>query len=364
MIGVARFQNFKALKDVEITFDSRLTVLVGPNGSGKSSVLRGIHLLCQLTKAASSQQNLSILAGSTYEWHGGGDETLLLEVHEGKANHKGLRMETHPVDVNRDGDRTSPLNYKMAWIGKDGQWVGAESNLRSVSTFADQHYTSQLVFLNPSDLSQSTCTMANPPEFNARGAGLASLLAYFKLFDESKFEVIQHLFRQLIPQVRGIRIDKVRTDGGNGVFGEALLFDLAERKGVSAAAMSDGTLYALGLIVKILDPQRPRVLLIDDIEHGFHPKAQLQLVEMLHKLLEEIPDLQIIATTHSPFVLDRLQWNEVRVTSLTDDGSVMIKSIEDHPQIDRWKKDMTPGEFWATFYESWVTQQQPSPLPV
>src|SRR6516162_9327724 len=45
MITRAKFQNFKALRDVEITFDSQLTVLVGPNGSGKTSVLEGIQFL-------------------------------------------------------------------------------------------------------------------------------------------------------------------------------------------------------------------------------------------------------------------------------------------------------------------------------
>jgi DNA repair exonuclease SbcCD ATPase subunit len=41
MIHRAKFQNFKALRDVEVTFDSRLTVIVGPNGSGKTSLLQG-----------------------------------------------------------------------------------------------------------------------------------------------------------------------------------------------------------------------------------------------------------------------------------------------------------------------------------
>src|SRR5262249_8007360 len=36
MIRRVKFENFKALRDVEISFDERLTVLVGPNGSGKS----------------------------------------------------------------------------------------------------------------------------------------------------------------------------------------------------------------------------------------------------------------------------------------------------------------------------------------
>ena len=45
MIHRATFQNFKALRDVTVTFDRRLTVLVGPNGCGKSSVLKVIEYL-------------------------------------------------------------------------------------------------------------------------------------------------------------------------------------------------------------------------------------------------------------------------------------------------------------------------------
>src|SRR4051812_6355563 len=54
MITRAKFKNFKALRDVEITFDSRLTVLVGPNGSGKTSALQGIHYLAKLAQVANS----------------------------------------------------------------------------------------------------------------------------------------------------------------------------------------------------------------------------------------------------------------------------------------------------------------------
>src|ERR1700722_13048381 len=62
MITRAKFENFKALRDVEITFDSRLTVLVGPNGSGKTSVLQGIHLFGQFLKHYAGPQRFYIPA--------------------------------------------------------------------------------------------------------------------------------------------------------------------------------------------------------------------------------------------------------------------------------------------------------------
>src|SRR5829696_531286 len=64
MIHRAKFQNFKALRDVEVTFDSRLTVLVGPNGSGKTSILEGIHYLSQF---ALGQRKQDLFRGPTLD---------------------------------------------------------------------------------------------------------------------------------------------------------------------------------------------------------------------------------------------------------------------------------------------------------
>ena len=179
-------------------------------------------------------------------------------------------------------------------------------------------------------------------------------MAYFKLYDESRFDRIQDMFRKIIPQVQRIRIDRVQVGGQS--LGEGLVFDLPERKGVVAASMSDGSLYALALIAKILDPQRPNTILIDDIDRGFHPNAQLVLVELIHKLLDEIPDIQIIATSHSPYILSGLKWDEVRVTSLREDGTAVIEPLTRHPNFEKWKESMSPGEFWTHAGEEWINR--------
>jgi predicted ATPase len=181
-------------------------------------------------------------------------------------------------------------------------------------------------------------------------------MSYFKNEDEPRYAQVVELFRKVIPQIQGIRITRIQSGGAGGALAEGLIFDLPGRKGVPASAMSDGTLYALGLIVKILDPQRPKTLLIDDIDHGFHPKAQLTLVELLHNLLKEIPDLQIIATSHSPYILSGLKWEEVRVTALRDDGSAVIRPLTAHPNYEKWKESMSPGEFWSHAGEEWVVR--------
>jgi predicted ATPase len=339
MIHRAKFQNFKALRDVEITFDRRLTVLVGPNGSGKTSVLRGIMWVCDIaTDDRRMIQALNEVEGAIrHTYSGNGDLQLIEAVERHPTGERGIQCRTHP-------SKPRPTWFAITG-GKAVECHGPVPN----PSFAP----AELIQLHPGTLATPTLTAKTPPPMGVNGSGLASLMAYFKLYDEARYDQVVELFRKVIPQVQKVRIDRVPA-GQQGAMGEGLLFDLPGRKGVPASAMSDGTLYALGLIVKILDPQRPKTLLIDDIDHGFHPKAQLTLVELLHKLLDEIPDLQIIATSHSPYILSGLEWDEVRVTGLREDGSAVIQPLTKHPNYEKWKESMTPGEFWSHAGEDWV----------
>ncbi len=110
----------------------------------------------------------------------------------------------------------------------------------------------------------------------------------------------------------------------------------------------------LGLLKILMGGDRPDLILLDDIDRGLHPKAQREVVGLLRLVLEQNPGLQIVATTHSPYLVDNLRPEEVRLTTLGDDGTVSIAGLIDHPDFDRWKDEMAPGEMWSLFGEKWV----------
>ncbi len=56
--------------------------------------------------------------------------------------------------------------------------------------------------------------------------------------------------------------------------GELILLDFEHAENVSARTASEGTILILGLLTVLLGPTRPRILLLDDIDHGLHPLAQ------------------------------------------------------------------------------------------
>ncbi len=129
--------------------------------------------------------------------------------------------------------------------------------------------------------------------------------------------------------------------------------------GLDPEAVSDGTMLVLGLLTILVtslrrdvDKRQPSLFLIDELEHSLHPRALGELVSHLRRLAEE-SNIQILATSHSPYLVDWLKPEEIRITGLLEDGSATIRELGDHPEFDRWKEEMKPGEFWSTVGEDW-----------
>ena len=71
--------------------------------------------------------------------------------------------------------------------------------------------------------------------------------------------------------------------------------------------------------------------------------------------LDEFKETQIIATTHSPYVLDELSPENVIAFALRDDGPVASKSLSDHPEAARMTGTLKTGQLWSLDAErDWV----------
>lgn len=350
MIRKAKFENFKGLRDVEVTFDSPFTVFVGPNGTGKTSVLQGVELVVAFAGA----ENVNEIKFREFS---GLSTRTTLRISLQDSDHKGFVI-CSPNDIQTLGPNGAPLHVGVeSWEAYVSipvkRWAKGRSE--AFGSILRPQYVSSVI-------AQPTITNATPPPVTPQGGGLPALLGYLKLRDDELFADIEQRFCAILPNIRKLRIDE---QGGNGQAApKALLFDTTYASKVPAHHMSDGTLYILALIVAVLGPHRPKTLLIDDIDMRLHPKAQYELVTLLKKFLDEFQDLQIIATSHSPYILDKLEPNEVRVTGLGDDGSVVIAPITEHPDFARWKDSMTPGEFWSHTGEEWLKKlQRSAPTP-
>ena len=78
----------------------------------------------------------------------------------------------------------------------------------------------------------------------------------------------------------------------------------------------------------------PFVLLIDEIENHLHPSWQRRVVNALRN---HFPNVQIFATTHSPFVVAGLRAGQVHILNRNEDGVVTASKNEE--DIVGWSVD-------------------------
>ncbi len=80
--------------------------------------------------------------------------------------------------------------------------------------------------------------------------------------------------------------------------------------------------------------EKPAILLIDEIENHLHPTWQRRVIPAL---LDHFPNLQIFATTHSPFVVAGLKAGQVHL--LNRDANGIVTATTNTEDIIGWTMD-------------------------
>jgi hypothetical protein len=211
---------------------------------------------------------------------------------------------------------------------------------------------SVLLHLESSKLVQANPATPDPTVMTPDGTGLHTALASMALNDPDSWQRLQDDLRKIIPTIRRLRHTKTAMHQPS-----AQLFDTIGAESLPATQVSEGTLLVLGLLAALHATDRPNLILLDDLDRGLHPKAQKELISLLRGLLETNADLQLVASTHSPYMLDSMNPNEVRMTILRDDGATACAALASHPKFQKWKDEMAPGELWSLFGEKWLVEE-------
>jgi len=343
MISQAAIRNFKCLRDVRVELE-RFTILVGPNASGKSSILQGLDLLCRAFHFPEEQ----IEDALTQAMSRGATTPVEVAVRAGESS--WFRYRTRSSDT---PGRPRSLGFKGSVNGRARAADKAGTEWKEWQPEPNRSpplYLSVLLRLEASRLVRPDPAAPDPTVMAPNGTGLHSALASIVLNDPDAWPLLQADLRRVIPTIRRLRHTRAAP--------AALLFDTVGGDALLANQVSEGTLLVLGLLAALYAPDRPNLLLLDDLDRGLHPKAQKELIALLRGLLETHPDLQIVATTHSPYMVDCMQAHEVRMTILGEDGSTVCAALARHPEFERWKDEMAPGEMWSLFGEKWLVAQE------
>jgi predicted ATPase len=364
MLEKVAFKNFLALRDVEVDLEP-FTVIVGPNACGKSTLLEGIHRICSI-----KNRGIAVLIQGTQGTNPSGS------IDRVKSSFSKSDMSLF-ASIKDQSNAYVRLTYEQSanrWVLQDKVPNGSAWYDLSIINdyFLPQCPNSIFLKLNGSRMTQASYSPLPKPYLEFDGSGLATFCENLQEEYPDAFLRVQESLIKVIPSIQKFRIKResidwtgwvniadVQKPGKPDVIGKKLVFDFENAADVSAEFVSEGTLISLALLAATAGATDNHIVLLDDIERGLHPRAIKDLISQLRALQQLNPGLQIVATTHSPYLLDYLEPQEIRVATMGDDGGMRIAPLTSHPEYERWKDAMAPGEFWSHVGESWVKNLEP-----
>jgi ABC-type cobalamin/Fe3+-siderophores transport system ATPase subunit len=378
-------QNFKAFGPQEVTIPLRpLTVLVGPNGSGKSSLLTALGLIAQSTSdphrgGFSLGGEFLVTEAIDTLFHRRDTQRPLRIAFTVRPERMGIVpwWNPHPqsatlsyvVEHARKGPAAAPEEEWLQEVDFDGAWTIRVSQNRSQRTLGLRSPGGgPTASLSPYDvdriLGRTTFSQAGSPltpelsallarigttvdELRAALRGRLSLLsdtrsaAFFVKevgptslstgrFGERAVRVLSAMVADV--EQRGA-IERIRHWGAQ--FGLAnlvagwvgqneLRMNFADPQTGTALPVDlagGGSQHLLPFLIDCFASRTPRVLLVDELEHGLHPEWVVKVAELLAEVVSR--GNQVVVCTQSPTLA-------LAVSAIVAEGKLRAEAVALH----------------------------------
>jgi predicted ATPase len=372
-----RLQNFKAIRDSGTVQFGSLTVFIGNNGSGKSSLVEGLetfrdvivdgvdaamtrwrgfehiwnnavkhelrHVLDQRAhyshpmafRAHLQLPRYSVRATQEISLGEGGNE---LFIQKEQVIRKGPRFEER---ITRDahGKQTVTLDRAGKPTAVRPELEDGESTLRDM--LGDHLGRWQFLTLTPDAMGQPMPQQraAGRIRLARNGSNIAEYLNEIRKRDLDAFDGIVDAVRYVLP----FAADPQPTLASE-LQREFYLKLKEEDFEVPGWLLSTGTLRILALLACLRHPEPPPVLVVEEIENGLDPRTLNLLVEEIRAAVTA-GTTQVIATTHSPYLLDLLDLSHIVVVEREDGQPTFKRPNED--ELANWAKSFSLGRLYT-----------------
>lgn len=390
MLSHLKLTGFKSFVEEAVNFGS-LTILVGANGAGKSNLLDAIRFLQGVALDMSFSDVLrGRWEGGRQVWPGlrggvsdvvrkGGTGQFLIEsiwTHDGEeiTHTIGLDAEPHPLlhsecltsstvtgylfdthagalreksgrdegssiraALKRAGKGNSPTQTCSAsrsllfQVKTDPPVAKEVARVRSALTQAMRN----AFFLDITPSRMRDYAPKHTDQLGLEGENVSALAWAMCQDPEEKLNLVDWLTELCAPELEEIQFAETEL-------GDVMLV-LVEEGGhrIPAKSLSDGTLRFLGQLIALRTAPAGSLLLVEEIENGLHPTRAHLLVEAM-EAATTTRDVQVIATTHSPLVLNALSpealCEAILVARPPGSAGSVLRPLQDLPDFEEVAK--------------------------
>ncbi len=316
MIASVAFRNFKALRQTSLALGP-FNLVIGPNGSGKSSLIEALLRLRTLAR-------LPLQTAAETSKKGGPEiEFRFTPPHDAMVVRLGCVSE-FVCDL-----------LQVVPSGAPG-WPALQSEVARIRSYVLDH-----------EAMASTSRRQDGAELRSDGANLGAVLAGMRERAPGAFAAFHAEVLRIMPEFRGLELTVHSDDRVD--FG----LRLVENGFVPGVELSQGTLYLLGILALAFDPEPPRVLCIEEIDRGVHPRTLREVRDALYRLSHpksfglERAAVQVVATTHSPYLIDLFREHpEEIVISHKHGRAAHFERLSDRADLPELLREGSLGDMW------------------
>jgi len=373
MLSSVRIRNFKAIADTRINL-TPLHLLIGPNDSGKTSMLEVIAALSRSLDHRLQSTFLGRWSDRQLVHAFAKERTITIA---GKVD--GALSGTYELQCEFPGPAKQVVLRKAIWnngqelsigYGKENTLTGYQ-NAHQLAEHPGYEEASELAnsicpcwFLRWSARNLSLPATLKPDRtlrLEGNGFGLPTLLDDLLGHDRSSFTRVEELLSKQFPEVKGLRLKQESAfDSPVDVpeqtlaltvgSGKQLYFILEGGAEIPAPQMAEGILYVTAYLAILQLPDPPKILLIEEPENGIHPARVREVVKLLRGITEERPETQIIMASHSPYLVDEMNPNEV-TWCRKENGRIITERLDENKTVQRQKGLFELGEIWSNYLD-------------
>jgi predicted ATPase len=308
MLTSLRIQNFRSIRDASVKL-GQVNLFIGPNNSGKSNFLKGIefaskNLNSQVSYTEAEFDQIITRGISTHidEARYFGDNIPYIEL-TAQFNFKYPEIiPQNSLFFKRDGFKGSHHTHitinRISYIWEDLS-EAEKQNLDLTPSLLKELIKDVIVYrpdpmriILPNNLSVAE-------NLGSDGYNLTNFLFNLSQNYKGIFEQLEKDFTQCVGSFTQV---STPADPSNKGFLKLKFFD-SKSNSYWAEEVSEGVLYFLALLCIVHQPDPPKLLLLEEPEKGIHPRRIKEVMDFIFELAQ-LRDIQIILTSHSPYVVD------------------------------------------------------------
>lgn len=356
MIEYIEINGFKSINRLQLMLQP-INILIGSNGSGKSNFISFFKLISALfnnrlqkyiveekadnilyfgRKHTESMQGKIIFT----EDKGANNNAYIFELAQTKEG--GLFLDYEASGSNVEFNNNSS-NYFYNHALEESKFALHKSFERHAIL---QDYLSSLQIFHFHDTSSTSllrreCDINDNLILKQDGRNLPAFLYLLKMKHPKIFNRIEKTIQSVAPYIAHFILEPGKLNEKEIELRWVDKGDLSSS--FSAYQLSDGTLRFIALATVLLQPDPPKVIIIDEPELGLHPFAIGKLAGMIQSASAKA---QIIAATQSPGLISNFRPEDVVVIDRSQEENQTIFNRLDPASLQIWLSDFSLGDLW------------------